>query len=185
MHGVTLASPREAKNTTSILRGKISIVNLFSSTWAESQVATFTGDRNPGLQEALNTGKGSVQTVDINLEEKAFRAWLVRVFMWRTRRRLAKEQHRRYFLVRRGLTDALKQAIGMMNSQVGYVYLLDEECRIRWAGSGPAEEAELEALNNGVRKLIEERKASEKPSEGVKQTQNGSTKRQRRVVMNS
>ena len=48
----------------------------------------------------------------------------------------------------------------MMNSKVGYVYLLDENCRIRWAGSGPAEEHELEALNNGVRKLLQERRIS-------------------------
>ena len=185
MFGVTLASPREAKNTTSILRGKISVVNLFSSTWAESQVATFTGDSNPGLQQALDNSKSVAQRVDINLEENTFRAWLVRMFMWRMRKRLAKEQHRRYFLVRRGVTDALKEAIGMMNSKVGYVYLLDDECRIRWAGSGPAEVGELEALNNGLRKLIEERKASEKPSEGIKQVQSAPKKKKPRVVMHT
>lgn len=180
MHGITLASPGEAKDTTSILRGRVSVVSLFSSTWAESQVATFTGaDRNPGLHELLKGSGGLAQRIEINLEENAFRAWLVRVFMWRMRRMLAKEQHRRYFLVRRGVTDVLKEAVGMMNTKVGYVYLLDEECRIRWAGSGPAEGGELDALNNGLRKLIEERKASE-----ASETQDGSGKRQPRVVTN-
>ncbi|KAL4865231.1 hypothetical protein BDV12DRAFT_200353 [Aspergillus spectabilis] len=161
MYGATLASPKEPQNTTSILRGKVSVVTLFSSVWAESQVNTFTGPKlNPGLYEAFESGSQLVQKVDINLEENALKAGLIRMFMWRMRGKLAKEQHERYFLVRRGLTDGLKEAIGLMNSRVGYVYLLDENCRIRWAGSGPAEPEELEALNNGVRKLIQERKIS-------------------------
>lgn len=173
MYGITLALPEAPKNTTSILRGKVSVVNLFSSIWAESQVATFTGpDRNPGLYEAIKSGGDIVQKIDINLEENAFKAWLVRMFMWRMRAKLPKEQHRRYFLVRGGVTDALKEAIGMMNSKVGYVYLLDENCRIRWAGSGPSEQAELDALNSSVRKLIEERRVtlnSERPVEQLEQ----------------
>ncbi|KAL3434061.1 ATP10 protein-domain-containing protein [Aspergillus tetrazonus] len=161
LYGTTLASPQEPQNTTSILRGKVSVVNLFSSVWAESQVATFTGPQfNPGLYEAFKEGGHLVQKVDINVEDNILKAWLVRMFMWRMRGKLPKEQHPRYFLVRKGLDDGLKEAIAMMNSRVGYVYLLDENCRIRWAGSGPAEPAELESLNNGVRKLINERKIS-------------------------
>jgi ATPase complex subunit ATP10 len=75
------------------------------------------------------------------------------------RQKLPKEQHSRYFLVQKGFDQALKETVGMMNSKVGYVYLVDEECRIRWAGSGPADAEELEGLNAGVRKLIEEKKA--------------------------
>ncbi|KAL6239824.1 hypothetical protein BDW75DRAFT_67842 [Aspergillus navahoensis] len=161
LYGATLASPKEPQNTTSILRGKVSVVNLFSSVWAESQVATFTGPQfNPGLYEAFKEGGQLVQKVDINLEDNILKAWLVRMFMWRMRGKLPKEQHPRYFLVRKGLDDGLKEAIAMMNSRVGYVYLLDENCRIRWAGSGPAGPTELESLNNGVRKLIQERKIS-------------------------
>ncbi|XRM41434.1 Mitochondrial ATPase complex subunit atp10 [Aspergillus tubingensis] len=162
MHGITLASPKEPQNTTTLFRGKITIVNLFSSVWAESQVVTFTGkEQNPGLWEAIaSEGEGMVQKVDINLEENALKAGLVKMFMWRMRAKLPEEQHERYFLVRKGLDDGLKESIGMLNSKVGYVYLLDENCRIRWAGSGPAETVELEALNNGVRKLVQEKKVS-------------------------
>ncbi|KAL4924357.1 mitochondrial ATPase complex subunit ATP10 [Aspergillus undulatus] len=161
LYGATLASPNEPQNTTSILRGKVSIINLFSSVWAESQVATFTGPKqNPGLYEAMKSGDQLVQKVDINLEENTLKAWLIRMFMWRMRGKLPEQQHKRYFLVRKGLDDSLKEAIGMLNSKVGYVYLLDENCRIRWAGSGPAEPEELEAMNNGVRKLIQERRVS-------------------------
>ncbi|KAL4905884.1 hypothetical protein BDW74DRAFT_177583 [Aspergillus multicolor] len=159
MYGATLASPREPQNTTSILRGKVTVVNIFSSVWAESQVATFTGPQfNPGLYEAFKEGSDLVQKVDINVEDNMLKAGLIHMFMWRMRQKLPKEQHPRWFLVRKGLDGGLKDAIGMLNSKVGYVYLLDENCRIRWAGSGPAEPAELEGLNNGVRKLIQERR---------------------------
>ncbi|CAL5871051.1 uncharacterized protein PFLUO_LOCUS5295 [Penicillium psychrofluorescens] len=158
MYGTTLASPKEPQNTTSVLRGKISIVTLFSSLWAENQVATFTGPKqNPILAEALAKSGQIAQKVDINLEENRMRAWLVKRFMWRMRQKLPAHQHERYFLVQKGVTEVLKEAIGMMNSKVGYVYLVDAECRIRWAGSGPAEETEMAALNAGLLKLIAEK----------------------------
>lgn len=161
MHGVTLASPKDPQNTTTQLRGSISVVNLFSSVWAEGQVATFTGpEQNPGLVEAMASGGSLVQRIDINLEENRLKAFLVKRFMWRMRQKLPTEQHSRYFLVQKGFDQALKETVGMMNSKVGYVYLVDSECRIRWAGSGPADESELEGLNAGVQKLVEEKKAA-------------------------
>ena len=187
MHGITLASPKKPQDTTSILRGKVSVVNVFSSVWAEGQVATFTGPKqNRALQEAFQSGGNLIQKIDINLEENSFKAWLVRMFMWSMRGKLPTEQHKRYFLVRRGVTDLLKESIGMMNHKIGYVYLLDENCRIRWAGSGPAEEGELDALNNGVRKLIEERKVSlnsKQPADLLDQEASGSDSQKRRVVV--
>lgn len=159
MRGITLATPKDPQDTTTQLRGSISVVNLFSSVWAESQVATFTGpEQNPGLVEAMASGGRHVQRIDINLEENRLKAFIVKTFMWRMRQKLAKEQHSCYFLVQKGFDQALKETIGMMNSKVGYVYLVDSECRIRWAGSGPAEKSELEGLNAGLRKLIEEKK---------------------------
>ncbi|KAL4809609.1 ATP10 protein-domain-containing protein [Aspergillus unguis] len=187
LYGATLASPSEPQNTTSILRGKVSVINLFSSVWAESQVATFTGPKmNPGLYDAIKGGEQFVQKIDINLEENTLKAWLVRMFMWRMRSKLPEKQHSRYFLVRKGLDDGLKEAIGMLNSRVGYVYLVDENCRIRWAGSGPAEPAELEGLNNGVQKLIQERRVSQESETPAQDWQGqGTEKTKRRVVEHS
>lgn len=163
LSGVTLASPKDRRDTTATLRGQISVINLFSSVWAESQVATFTGPaQNPKLAEILASGRQSVQKVDINLEENRMKAWLVKAFMWRMRQKLPVEQHPRYFLVQKGFSESLKEAVGMMNSKVGYVYLVDGDCRIRWAASGPAEPAELDTLNNGLAKLIAEKKAGAK-----------------------
>lgn len=159
MSGITLAEPKDRQDTTTTLQGKISVVKLFSSVWAETQVGTFTGPaQNPPLAEILAKNQQFAQMVDINLEENRMRATLVKMFMWSMRRKLPVHQHSRYFLVQKGFTESLKEAVGMMNSKVGYVYLIDSECRIRWAGSGNAEPAEIETLNTGMQKLIAERK---------------------------
>ncbi|KAJ5160349.1 uncharacterized protein N7482_007353 [Penicillium canariense] len=159
LFGVTLAEPKDKQNTTPTLYGKISVVKLFSSVWAETQVGTFTGPaQNPRLAEILAKNPQFAQTVDINFEENRMKAALVRMFMWSMRRKLPVEQHSRYFLVEKGFSESLKEAVGMMNSKVGYVYLVDSDCRIRWAGSGNAEPAEMETLNTGLQKLVAERK---------------------------
>lgn len=160
LHGLTLASPKDPQDTTAMLRGQISVVTMFSSVWAETQVGSFTGPKqNPGLAELLANNSQHVQKVDINVEENLMRAWLVKRFMWSMRKKLPLEQHARYFLIEKGFNEMLKEAVGMMNTKVGYVYLVDSHCRIRWAGSGPAEAAELQTLNNGLAKLLAEKKA--------------------------
>lgn len=184
MHGTTLASPKVPKDTTTIMRGRVSVINLFSSLWAESQVATFTGAKqNPELQEALRSGGDLAQKVDINMEDNSLKAWLVRMFTWKMKRELPKKQHERYFLVQKGITEGVRESIAMMNGKVGYVYLVDHNCRIRWAGSGPAEKDELEALNKGVRKLIEERRMTSESDLPVADWEMDGMSRRPRVVM--
>ena len=90
------------------------------------------------------------------MEDNSLKASLIRLFMPSLRRKLPLAQHERYFLVRRGMTDELREGLGMRNSKVGYVYLVDSECRIRWAGSGPAGEGEMESLVKGVIRLVGE-----------------------------
>jgi hypothetical protein len=41
---------------------------------------------------------------------------------------------------------------------VGYTYLVDNECRIRWAGSANAQDEEKEGLAKGFQKLVYEAK---------------------------
>lgn len=150
-------------------------MSLFSSLWAEQQVATFTdAKQNPGLFEALATDEMSIaQRISINVEESALKAWLVKMFMWRMRQQLPVEQHDRYFLVQKGMTNTIKEAIGMLNTKVGYVYLLDDAGHIRWAGSGSAEPEEKESLNAGLLKLIRERNS---PTSNTKEKTSGKPK---------
>ena len=165
MRGVTLAEPRDEQDTTSVLKGKISIVCIFSGTWAERQTTTFFED-NKKLEEVLKAGAGLVQRVDINREENSVKAALIKLFMSSLRKRLAKKQHSRYFLVRRGVTDEMRMDMGILNSQVGYVYLLDSDCKIRWAGSAEAGPGEQESLVKGVARLVVEARKRREAEDG-------------------
>ncbi|KAK5018644.1 Mitochondrial ATPase complex subunit atp10, partial [Cryomyces antarcticus] len=159
LSGQTLANTKVAQDTTTILDDKVSVVTVFSSLWAENQTRTFCSEAaNPELHRLLLQHKDVAQRVDINIEPNTLKYWLLRLFMYRVRRQRPADSHGRYFLIRRGVTEHIRESIGLLNSRVGYVYLLDRECRIRWAGSGIAEQTEKESLVRGVAKLVEEAK---------------------------
>ncbi|KAL1954474.1 hypothetical protein VTO42DRAFT_1150 [Malbranchea cinnamomea] len=169
LFGRTLDKADPWQDTTPVLRGKVSVVSVFSTLWAEKQTATFVGSKqNPVLHELIENSGSIAQRVELNVEQNWLKAWLVRIFMGRLRRKYPREQHGKYFLVTKGFTRTLQEQIGMMNRMVGYVYLLDDACKIRWAGSSVALPDELTSLNNGLRKLINQKKSvtsSTAPSE--------------------
>jgi ATPase complex subunit ATP10 len=159
LHGRTLAKTPAAKSadTTPLLEGRASVVTIFSSMWAEQQARTFTGAKeNPALHELLGASAGRAQLVQVNVEQDMLKAWLIRLFLGSLRRRVGKENWDKYFLVRKGITDEIRESIGLLNSKVGYTYLVDHQCRIRWAGSGPAEPGEREGLVKGLQRILEE-----------------------------
>jgi ATPase complex subunit ATP10 len=127
--------------------------------WAEDQVKTFTSpEHNPALHELLrgSSSDGRAQLVQINVEEDMLKAWLIRLFAGTLRKKVGKENWDRYFVVRKGITDEMRESIGVLNSKVGYTYLVDHQCRIRWAGSGPAEPGERVGLVKGVQRILSE-----------------------------
>ncbi|KIW95368.1 uncharacterized protein Z519_03952 [Cladophialophora bantiana CBS 173.52] len=165
--GQTLAKegdgPQGGRDTTPLLMGKISVIAMQSGHWAEEQVDTFVSVKNnPELNKMIEESKGQLQRVDINLQGDWIRALLVRMFSGRLRKTIPEERWSKYFMIklprdiRRGLNDEVRDAMGLLNSQVGYVYLVDSSCKIRWAGSGHAWEGEVEGLNAAVRRLLQE-----------------------------
>jgi ATPase complex subunit ATP10 len=156
-HGQTLTKDKKLLDTTPVLEGKVSVVSVFSSAWAENQAATFVSEQNnPGLHQIIKSSGGSAQLIRVNIEENWLKAAIVRFFMPGLRKKLGFDNWGRYFLVVKGVTEDTRDSIGLLNSKVGYTYLLDGECRIRWAGSGRAEGDETESLVTGVRRLVEE-----------------------------
>ncbi|KAI4164757.1 MAG: hypothetical protein LQ342_001732 [Letrouitia transgressa] len=158
--GNTLATPSQLSDTTPTLQGKVSVVSLVSSQWAENQKITFTADeKHPGLAELLRKEAGILQKVEVNIEEDWMKALLVTMFMGSIRRQRKESEWGNYFLVKRGVTDEIREGIQLANRKVAYLYLVDWNCRIRWAGSGHAYEGERESLVAGCRRLIEGWKA--------------------------
>jgi ATPase complex subunit ATP10 len=155
--GQTLLKDGKRMDTTPVLLGKVSVVSLFSSAWAENQAATFASEKsNPALHEAVKESGGLAQLIQINIEENTLKAMLIKLFMPGLRKRLGVHNWGRYFLVEKGMNDDIRDSIGLLNSKVGYTYLLDGECKIRWAGSGISEDGEKEGLVRGVNRLVEE-----------------------------
>ncbi|KAG9186850.1 hypothetical protein G6011_09958 [Alternaria panax] len=145
------------KDTTDVLNGKISVVNVFSSDWGVRQVDTFTGKQiNAGLHNILAQNAGVAQMVDINIEENSMKALIISLFQWRLKASRPKEDWGKYFIVKRGVSERIRETIGLLNGRVGYVYLVDQDCKIRWAGSGDAEGTEMEDMNRGFAKMVSE-----------------------------
>ncbi|KAK4540584.1 hypothetical protein LTR36_009114 [Oleoguttula mirabilis] len=146
------------KDTCTVMEGKVSVVSLVSNTWAENQVETFCSRAsNPALHEVLAENKEIAQRVEINYESNILKWYLLQLFAGRSLRRTRSlEEQGRYFMVRRGLSELMKEAIGVLNDKGGYVYLVDGEGKIRWAGSAEAGEGEKESLVRGVRRLVQE-----------------------------
>ncbi|KAK6072544.1 ATP10 protein [Seiridium cupressi] len=164
LYGTTLLkTDRLPRDTTPALQGKVTVVSLFSGQWAEGQVKSFVSvESNPELNRLLEENEGKTQHVRINVEEDGLKAFLIRIFMGGLRKSVGEANWDKYFVVRKGLSDQVKEAIGMLNSKVGYVYLVDRDCRIRWAGSGYAYDLEKTGLARGLQRLIEEKESRSK-----------------------
>lgn len=157
LQGQTLLPDKLVRDTTPVLDKKISVVTVFNTRWAENQTATFTSEKNnPKLHEIIKSSEGVAQMVQINMEENWMKAWLVKLFMPSLRKTMPKAHWGRYFLVRRGFTQQIQELIGLLNTKVGYTYVLDGECKIRWAGSGLSEGDEKEGLMKAVTQLVQE-----------------------------
>ena len=179
-HGQTLTKDKKLLDTTPVLEGKVSVVSIFSSAWAENQAATFVSEKNnPELHQVIKSSGAAAQLIRINIEENWLKAAIVRFFIPGLRRRLGFDNWGRYFLVVRGVTDDIRDSIGLLNSKVGYTYLLDKECRIRWAGSGRAEGEEKESLVKGVKRLLEDSKPREKVVARAEKIDSGKTESQK------
>lgn len=158
-HGESLA--KSPADTTPVLKGKVSVVTAYSSAWGEAQAQTFTTEKNhPELHTVLKNNDDVAQMVEINIETNVLKAWIIAMNKWSLKRKKRKEDWEKYFIIRKGVSDRIRETIGMLNGRIGYVYLIDENCKIRWAACADAEGTEKEDLMRGLEKLIREFKLS-------------------------
>jgi len=61
--------------------------------------------------------------------------------------------------------EYVREDLGMVNKHVGYVYLVDEMCRVRWAGCGDAKKEEAKALEKCTGVLLS--RLDKKPNAGL------------------
>ncbi|KAK8019783.1 hypothetical protein PG990_004921 [Apiospora arundinis] len=164
LYGQTLLKGKGSpeRDTTPTLVGKTSVISIFSGTWADNQAKTFAGSaQNPALAKLLAENRDIAQHVSVNVESDGLKHMLIRLFLGGIRKQVGEANWGKYFIVKNPLSDEIRENVGLLNGKVGYVYLVDSLCRIRWAGSGDANDEEREGLVKGLQRLIdEERKRS-------------------------
>ncbi|KAG5518431.1 hypothetical protein PMAC_002826 [Pneumocystis sp. 'macacae'] len=149
-YGTTLSNT--VGNTTSLIElSPASLLSVFSSSSGEEHVKSF-------LSNELHSLVPSIQYIYINFQESILKALLVRMFSAYTKKKVLKEHHDKYFFVNK-LAKDVKESMMILNMYVGYVYLVDNQCRIRWAGCGNATKEEKEYLVKCSQKLVEEYEA--------------------------
>ena len=158
MQGYTLADPKNCEqDTIRVLRGKYTIVRMCCEHWSVEQCDTYTHPKeNPGLAAEVERLKDKgLQMLQINIEEDRFRAFLVRRYLNWQREQIPKDSWDKWFVVRKGVNDYTRRDINMPNPKVGHIYLVDKDCKIRWAGCGDANDEEKESLVKAVSRLVE------------------------------
>jgi ATPase complex subunit ATP10 len=143
IRGRTL-SAKVSDTTPLILSAPATLISIYSSLLGENQAKSFADVLLP-----------DTPTIKINLQENPLKAGLVRLFFPNMRKQLPHSIHHRYFLVTDGLDETIKTSIGMANAYVGYSYLVDRQCRIRWAACGEASEEERESLRRCFARLVQ------------------------------
>jgi ATPase complex subunit ATP10 len=93
-------------------------------------------------------------STQINLQENPLKSFLVTMFLSSLRKTVPLAQQPTYLLSHQSL-EYLRESMGMLNKHVGYVFLVDWERRIRWAGCSWATLAEEEALRKCSHVLLE------------------------------
>lgn len=121
--------------------GKPSLIRVFSATSGEEHIH--------------NLGEGSgLQLIDINIQTNTLKFALLKLFLSRIKGLIEPDRHSNYFILGSGWEKRLKM-IGVINSYVGYSYLLDKQGKIRWASCGRLLPEEQESLIRLSKRLIE------------------------------
>lgn len=128
--------------------------------FAEPTYAQYSGDQH-------------FQHIKVNLQENLMRSLLVSFFASSIRKTIPQEQWAHYLISSQNMEYAsivvacryssanvhmsisyVRDDIGLTNKFVAYVYLVDDKCRIRWAGCADPQPGEIQALQACTGQLL-------------------------------
>lgn len=140
---------RSNASTTQFCQGNVSIVTILTSRLSSDHVQSFV---QPNLDRWKNTP--GFQYVQINLQQNMVKSYLVSLFLSSLRKETPPEFQSSYIFARQNM-ELVRPRLGLQNQYVGYVYLVDANCKIRWAGCAFAEQEERESLWSSVGVLMD------------------------------
>ncbi|KAF7763559.1 hypothetical protein Agabi119p4_8096 [Agaricus bisporus var. burnettii] len=151
-------SDGSTKHTTEMCFGKTTILAMLNTKVSEINVKGFIDPTH-----ARYASHPLYQCVQVNLQENLLKSFLVNLFLRSLRRVTPKELHSTYLVSSQNM-EYVRDALGMTNARVGYVYLIDENLKIRWGGCADATKEEtlaLESCTGVLLKRLERKKEME------------------------
>lgn len=100
------------------------------------------------------------QYVQINLQENLLKSFLVKMFRNSLRSSVQKELQPNYLVSSQNM-EYVRDALGMTSTRVGYVYLIDENLKIRWGGCADPTAEEVESLEKCTGVLLKRHSSTE------------------------
>ncbi|PPQ86619.1 hypothetical protein CVT25_006803 [Psilocybe cyanescens] len=153
------------KDTTTMCFDRVTVIAMLGTHISEAHASSFAYSTN-----ARYLDNPLYQYVQINLQENLLKSFLVKLFSSSLRSSVPEHLQSTYLVSGQNM-EYLRDPLGMTNSKVGYVYLIDENLKIRWGGSADAtlEEAQsLESCTGVLLKRLEAKKAKPGATPGVK-----------------
>ncbi|ODV90887.1 hypothetical protein CANCADRAFT_113191 [Tortispora caseinolytica NRRL Y-17796] len=150
--GYTLEDTSNIIGSTKLLTGKTSIVRLYTSLSGQMQVDEYLKGSEANAED--------VQIVDINIPDHSSKSFLLYWFgLRKLKKSIEKSRYGTYMIVpKNGLSKPQRLAMRQETLYAGYVYVVDEECRIRWAACGDPDPEEIKAMWRSVRSVNKERR---------------------------
>ncbi|PAV15345.1 F1F0 ATP synthase assembly Atp10 [Pyrrhoderma noxium] len=139
IYGRTLASA-DIKHTAEMCKGKISVIALISTMVSNEHANSFID-----LTHTQYHTNPYYNYIQINLEDNIAKAFLRTMYINSLRRQTPLALHGQYMLSGQNM-EYLREPLGIGNRHVGYVYLVDADMKVRWAGGGLALKEEAESL---------------------------------------
>ncbi|GAA5802254.1 ATPase assembly factor ATP10 [Helicostylum pulchrum] len=129
---------RKKINTTEKLVGKITLMTFVYAKFGEPHVESFI---QPFLKKYSNTTQ-DIQLVEVNVQENMLKQLLLKAFVPLIRKNTSAERKDNYCLIMKDISKTRK-SLDMTNQYIGYAFLVDQDCKVRWAAHGQATEEEV------------------------------------------
>jgi ATPase complex subunit ATP10 len=148
-----------SRNSTELCFGKVTVLAMLSTKVSEVSAIARHILLDTDTRGQINA-KGFVdptharyashplyQYVQVNLQENILKSFLVNIFLSSLRRVIPQELHPTYLVSTQNM-EYVRDALGMTNTRVGYVFLTDENLKIRWGGCADATDEETRSLES-------------------------------------
>lgn len=149
-----------------LFEDKVLIVRVYSTVSGENCTKTYLGDylEKEGYQD-FKTKHPRAQIIDLCVPQSRVKGLITLMAAPSLRKSLSEERRDLYFLLPFGTFDAdARRVLKCDNSCSGYLYVIDNEGKIRWATSGSSNDEESATLWRAVKGIEKSIDASSAPS---------------------